>query len=558
MAQKNQVDINVRTKEQGASAFDRVVHGLKQIKEQGGAASKAIDGFVGLVSGPLAAITGVVASVAAAFSGLAKAVHEYAKAEEGVAKLDAALAQHGILTDEVREKYQDLATELANVTAIGDDEWLAVLKQLTQFGAKPETIGMDVEAVKNLAGIVGDLGTATSLYSKALAGNYAAFSRYGIIVSETADKTAKLKDLQQQLAIKGGGQLEASANSLSGKFRNLRNQLGEVTEGIGQQIVAGTRLGSIVDFLAGGFEWWAEKLGSAKEQLEGIRNSTGGAAESSEAYAKQLSMVAQLADKVTKATNAQTEALRNKQRAEDEITDARLALNLALVDDQVASGKMTQQAGAKQRSKLRIQAASEKFQREQQTDLATIKLNERALSDLLATKSSLESRRSKLQGEIAPGSRLERLGADRAEQVSLLERRREDVLGQPIGMDLKARTLAEIEQQIAFFSRPSVSVGSKRQELAAVEQTLGTLGPQIDQARTATLTENTGIAQRMAVRDQVNAINQQREGIGAGVNAVVSANQAAVDLATQFLQISRSQEARLRQLENQAKNALNR
>lgn len=558
MAQKNQVDINVRTKEQGASAFDRVVHGLKQVKEHGGAASKAIDGFVGLVTGPMAAVTGIIGSIAGAFAGLGKAVHEYAKAEEGVAKLDAALAQHGILTDEVREKYQELATELANVTAIGDDDWLAVLKQLTQFGAKPETIGMDVEAVKNLAGVVGDLGTATSMYAKALGGNFQAFSRYGILISEVGDKTAKLKDLQQQLAVKGGGQLEAAANSLSGKFRNLKNQIGEVTEGIGQQIVSGTRLGSVVDFLAGGFEWWAEKLGSAKEQLEGIRNSTGGAADSSEAYARQLSMVAQLADKVAKATNAQTEALRNKQRAEDEITDARLALNLALVDDQVSSGKLSQQAGAKQRSQLRIQASKEKFQREQQADLATIKLNERALSDLLATKSSLEGRRSKLQSEIAPGSRLERLGADRSEQVSQLERRREDVLGQPIGMDLKARTLAEIEQQIALFSRPSVSVASKRQELSAVEQALGTLGPQIDQARTGTLTENTGLAQRMAVRAQVNEINQQREGIGAGVNAVVASNQAAVDLANQFLQISRSQEARLRQLENQAKAALNR
>ena len=141
----------------------------------------------GLAVGALAALVKVVS----------KAVKEFAEAESQVAGLDAALAQHGLLTNELRERYQALAGELQKTTAIADDQWIGVLQRLTQFGSKPETIGIDVEAVKNLAGLLeGDVVRAAEMYSKALAGQYEAFGRLGIRIGETGSQTEKLNQLQ--------------------------------------------------------------------------------------------------------------------------------------------------------------------------------------------------------------------------------------------------------------------------------------------------------------------------------------------------------------------------
>jgi hypothetical protein len=48
--------------------------------------------------------------------------------------------QNGIISNETREKIGELASELQKTTVIPENEWLAVITRLTQFGAKPGRI----------------------------------------------------------------------------------------------------------------------------------------------------------------------------------------------------------------------------------------------------------------------------------------------------------------------------------------------------------------------------------------------------------------------------------
>lgn len=584
-----EVRIKVKTTQEGGGApLGKLTEALQRIPFVGGIATNV-----------LSAMKDPVVALEKAFHAAAEAVKEFAGAQEQVATLDAALSKAGQLTEEYREKLQTLAGELQRTTSIADDEWLGVLTKLVQFGSKPETIGMDVEAVKNLAGVVGSLGAATSLYQKALQGNYQAFARYGIVVEEAGTQTERLAKLQELLALRGGGQLEARAESLNGRFANLRNAISDTSEAIGQQITRSLRLGDALDFIAGGFEWWSEKIGDTIEKLNGIQNSTSGVAESTSDYARQLGLVAQLSEKVAKATEEEVRWIKAKQQAEDELSDAQMALDLAKVDDAESSGRLSKRGAIQARHRIRSAAATGKFERERQADLQTLEANEQGFSDLLKVRGQLGARREQLVSQIGAGSMAERRANASAGTIRDLKAMRDAVssggetlydrlpaiaaslalpgVGGAIASNLtkgsREQRIAEIDRAISIAERVGpVSLNAKRQELGAIDTQIGTLDSTIAGRRVAVSSANTEIGRRMATREQVFDLNQQRDAItsardaGAGtaaalqqsLSAVLGSSQASVNVAQQFLRIAQETERRLQQLEGQARAQVNR
>lgn len=397
----NDVKVNVKTTHEGKGVIDRLVESLRGIKAEGGAAAKSIDAFVGIIRGPFAAIAAVASSVAAAFSGVSKAIAEFADAEQKVAKLDAALAQNGLLADDVREQYQELATELQKTTAIADDEWLAVLTKLTQFGSKPETIGMDVEAVKNLAGVVGDLQTAATMYSKALQGSFSAFSRYGIIITENATATEKLRDLQEQLARIGGGQLDASATTLNGQWAKLKNATADLSEAIGGQIAKTGILQEVMATTTEVTEYWAEKLGGTIGRVNGLSNAVQDTTESLRAYKEELAIVEELSSRITKAIEQEVKAIREKQSALDEIAGAQVALDIAKVNEAERKGQLTPEQATIAKGRIRAAAAAAKHDRDKEADIQEYKAKEKAFSDQLTITEGLGKRRAEIEKQLA-------------------------------------------------------------------------------------------------------------------------------------------------------------
>lgn len=345
----------------------------KQAAELYNGAGGGLKGVFSVLAGGGARAAAVIGGLTTALIGAKKALLEFAGAEKAVRGMQAALAQNGYLTDQVNERYQKLASTLQDLTGRADDEWIDVLKRLTQFGATPDNIERHVEAVKNLAGIMeGDLSGAAAAVSKAMQGEFHAFSRLGIQIDEHATQIEKLDQLYRELAQRGGGQLEAQAESLTGQFAKFKNSLSDFFEAIGQGIsntgVVQTTLYGLGTTLA----WLAEKFGGTIATAEGMRNAlkkntdaTVDAERYNRQYAESLKDTARNTQAISDALDDQLEAQRALRRIQDEQTDAQMALDLAMVDRLEKSGVISPDQAIGRRSGIRARAAGEKHRREQ-------------------------------------------------------------------------------------------------------------------------------------------------------------------------------------------------
>lgn len=277
--------------------------GLDKIKEL--ATEVPILGkVISALATPAAAATGALSAVIGV---MAKARHAFAEHQEVVVSLDAALAQNQLLTDKNRESYMALADTLSEQTAVSGEKWLSVMAKLTQFGAEPEKMDAYTEAVKNLAGVMGgDIETAGIAMSRALQGNFNLFSRYGIHVSEAGTNTEKLSNLMEELAKRGGGQLEARAQTLNGQWERMKLGLDNLLTNLGRFMNDGQEAGGVVGFLAGAFEWWAEKTAGVTQTLGGMENAAKKTKQSVDGMAdsKLPDWLTQIATNATQAVSA--------------------------------------------------------------------------------------------------------------------------------------------------------------------------------------------------------------------------------------------------------------
>ena len=297
-------------------------------------ASQAVSG-IPVIGGLLTGSAGMALGGAGAAVGVAKhGLSEYMGKETAATALDAALGQSGQLTDRYREKLQAMAGELSATTSIAEHEWLSVLTRLTQFGANDQTMGVNVEAVKNLAGLMGgNLPEAAMVWSKAMQGNYELLHRYGISVTEGASLTQKLEEAMKQLAARGGGQLEAQSKTLSGQFRALKLAMGEVFSDIGQGISDTGILQKTLYGLTSTSRWLAEVFGGATTRVKGMGNAAlstvdqvAQADEANRAYAKSMESLKIGAAEATTELERQLAAMREIKGLQDAVTNANLAL----------------------------------------------------------------------------------------------------------------------------------------------------------------------------------------------------------------------------------------
>jgi hypothetical protein len=344
-----------------------------------GEAMRALNGSLGPVS---VALGGVAAALAMG----KKALNEYAQAEENMAALDAVLAQNGRLTDEYREKLQALAGQMQANTAIADDQWLNVLMKLTQFGADESNIGRYTEAVKNLAGIIGgDIESAAVLFAKAMQGNYDMLGRYGIRIEKTGDKVKDMDRLMELVAQRGGGVLEARAQTLNGKFRQLGNAISDTWEALGRGIAKTGTVQKVLDVLSGSFEYWAEALGGPIEKVGELTNKIGelsneeeASRKSAEGMADSLKKVEDASASTTKQLTSQITEIKRLRQAQDEIDDASMALEIAGVD---ADTGLTDIEKLQKKSGIRSRYDQQKHNRAQAADEEIVSATRSAMSD---------------------------------------------------------------------------------------------------------------------------------------------------------------------------------
>lgn len=335
----------------GGEEFEKQLYSLEQAMAQiGGRARMASEGVfklfnsvrgfenLGEVIGNLASngilpVIGAAAAGVGALEMLRKSVEEFMHAEDAMAKVDASLAQKGLLSEDFRAKIQALSGELSDQTKIAEDQWLPVMARLLQFGADDTNLEQYTESVKNLAGIMGgDIEQASHIFTRVMGGNVEFLRRYGIHVAQGETSTETLNNAMQAIAQKGGGQLEAMAETLSGRMRGLKNSMNEVFENIGKQ--AGS-----TGLLQGALELFTDVVDVVKDHvaatipvLHGLSNGLG-----SEKVRDAAEAWSQFQEEQERLKESQEGILKGQQ---DELA---LATKLLGIDKQIAEEKKKQQ-----------------------------------------------------------------------------------------------------------------------------------------------------------------------------------------------------------------------
>jgi len=338
------------TEEQAAMAA-----GAKELNTELHAAGKAAE----VKTAALQRLTLAGAAAGAAIVLAKEAVEAFAEKQHAIVSLDAALANQGQLVDSVREKYQGLADDLERLTNIDDSNWVNALATLSKFDADPARIEEYANAVKNLAGFMGgDLQSAAFLFGKALQGHYEMLGRYGIEVSEAGTKTEKLNELMEQLAQRGGGQLEARAKSLTGGFAGVKIAVGNLLEGLGNLIssthvteVALYILSGTINGLASIFPSLTEKVGDLGNKFKELATDAGGA----------QTAVKDAVEATTVALDKQGKEILRVRQLQDSMGDAQTAAKLADVDAREARGELQPHQVTAERARIKRDAESAKL-----------------------------------------------------------------------------------------------------------------------------------------------------------------------------------------------------
>ena len=353
---------------QQQSSFAPMMDKLGELRQAYAAGGGGVEGFINVLKGGGGAIAGWAAGIGLLGMAAKKASDEFEQAQVAITKLDAAMAQSGTLTDGNREKLHALAGELESTTAVADEKWLGVMARLTQFGADTSNMGKYTDAVKNLAGIMGgDVESAATAVSRAMQGQFGMFSRYGVYVDEAGTQTEKLTQLFEQLARRGGGQLEALGNTIEGQKAKLGNSMSNLWEAIGGRLAGGGN-SKWREFLAGGLDWWTELVAKTTPVVDGLTNSVMGNkrsleedAAAAEKHKTALKGIAEQADETAKSIAGMTEVIRQNARMQDEKADAKLALEKAKVDDLEKRGVISHEEAIRRRMKLEADAETAKM-----------------------------------------------------------------------------------------------------------------------------------------------------------------------------------------------------
>jgi phage-related minor tail protein len=250
--------------------------GAKSGKEFTEGLGGGIKGGLSGIKSALGGLSGVLAGVTAAF-GAALTIREFTQAairqEDAVNRLNAALRQNGEFSESTSADLQNFASQLQNITRIGDEAALEQLALAQSFGASAEQSKLILTAAADLSAAFGiDLESAVRNVSKTL-GGYA---------GELGEVLPELKNLSQEqlragqgidlIAAKFSGFAEQEAQSFSGSLDQAGNAIGDLFEELGFFITRS-------DSSTGAVSAFTEAIQTATSVVRRLRIALGGQAE---------------------------------------------------------------------------------------------------------------------------------------------------------------------------------------------------------------------------------------------------------------------------------------
>lgn len=264
-----------------------------------------------------------VFSAIAGSAALRYLLSNFAEQEAADRKLAVSLEQLGKGGEAAMFQMRAFASEMQNVTTVGDETILAVAALGANIGKlSGETLQAAVKAAIGLSRALDmDLHTAMMLVSRAAVGQTSMLSRYGIVLNETATDQEKFNELLE-IGAKKFSLATAEAQTTIGQWEQLKNTVsdfaevgGEFIATIGNKVFAATKLmgeglremKDAMEEVIGGTTAWEKATQTLpktadqlKEQIEAtVKAINGGDANNSRsALVNHLEMLLGLSDKL--------------------------------------------------------------------------------------------------------------------------------------------------------------------------------------------------------------------------------------------------------------------
>jgi hypothetical protein len=190
-------------------------------------------GLKGLLSSSKA-LFGIVAG-SIVFSKMAGFMRESASAaiesENAQRKLSSALGR-------VSQMLLEQAGALQKITTYDDEAIMGAQALLATYVKNEEAVKKLIPAVMDLAtGLGMDLSSAAMVVAKTIGSDNNALARYGIEIKKGATQSEKLEIIIAALEKRFGGMAKAMAETDAGKLVVMANQLGEIKEDIGKELL---------------------------------------------------------------------------------------------------------------------------------------------------------------------------------------------------------------------------------------------------------------------------------------------------------------------------------
>lgn len=253
-----------------------------KIDKMGKTTQRAAGGFKNLAAGVavgVAAFYAVTKALRGVVQWMGDAIDKAAIQEEAEKDVAAALESTGREVGHLSRHFKQYASKLQNATTFGDEQILSAQALMIQL-TKLDREGLD-KATKGAIGLASvyktDLQAATTLVGKALAGNYGALSRYGIMVERTMTDEQKRVSILEQLQVMYS-RAEAKTETYAGQVAQLGNVYGDLKEFVAAAVIENEAILGVITKVKEAMKDFVEKakLGKQIKAYKELMEAVGG------------------------------------------------------------------------------------------------------------------------------------------------------------------------------------------------------------------------------------------------------------------------------------------
>jgi len=211
---------------------------IDSVSEKGQKSSSVFSSLWGQISAGVIAANLVQKGLAALKNSISSVIQAAEGQETAEKRLAASLRLTGREVSANVQHFKELASRIQNTTTFGDEAVLgaqALLVQMTRLNR--EGLEQAIKGAIGLSSVLGtDLQSAALLVAKAVEGNTAVLTRYGIKIDENLSAEEKRRAVLEKLAAMYG-RAEAETQTFAGTMAQLKNTIGDLAEEVGNAIV---------------------------------------------------------------------------------------------------------------------------------------------------------------------------------------------------------------------------------------------------------------------------------------------------------------------------------